>query len=158
MNHSKIFIPPLILIALILISIIKVQAQISQDAHFDRLTSENQVLVKGLSQNWVFTMIQDKYGYIWMGTWDGLNKYNGYEFTIYNEANGLSNHTIRSLFEDRDGNLWVGTSEGLNMMDRKKQMFVRYKLPTDTLNSFRSSITALIQSRDGSVWNGNGAG
>lgn len=142
----------------VLIFISAAQAQLTDDVHFDRLTSENQVLVKGLSQNWVYSMVQDRYGYIWLGTWDGLNKFNGYDFTIYNENNGLSDHTIWSLLEDKDGNLWVGTNDGLNILDRKTQMFLSYNPPIDTQNIYSNRINDIIQSHDGMIWIGTGAG
>ena len=49
---------------------------------FNHLASENIKLEKGLSQNWIYNIWQDQYGYMWFGTWDGLNKYDGYNFTI----------------------------------------------------------------------------
>ncbi|OQX74208.1 MAG: hypothetical protein B6D64_13110 [Bacteroidetes bacterium 4484_276] len=57
---------------------------------FDRLTSENMVLQKGLSQNTIYCLLQDRQGYMWFGTWDGLNKYDGYQFTIYDKHTGLA--------------------------------------------------------------------
>ncbi len=130
-----------------------------QNVKFDRLFSENIKYVKGLSQNWIYDIHQDSYGYMWFATWDGLNKFDGYYFTIYNEADGLSDHTIYCILEDDSGLLWLGTGNGLNRFDRKTQQFTQYTdLPVDTNNLFHNRILSLIQSRDGYIWLGTGAG
>lgn len=82
----------------------------------------------GLSQNVVLCMLQDREGYIWMGTEDGLNRYDGYEFRHYkhNEDEGsISNSFINSLVEDKDGNFWIATADGLNLYDKNKDRFTR---------------------------------
>jgi len=72
---------------------------------------------KGLSQSWVMCTAQDSLGFMWFGTSDGLNKYDGYNFTIYTQHNGdtnsiISNH-IQALEVDEKGDIWVGTNAGL---------------------------------------------
>lgn len=130
-----------------------------QNIKFDRLFSENIKYVKGLSQNWIYDIHQDSYGYMWFGTWEGLNKYDGYHFTIYNVENGLSDHVIHCILEDNEGQLWLGTGNGLNRYDRKTQQFTQYtSLPGDTNNLFYKRVLSLIQTRDGSIWLGTGAG
>ena len=68
----------------------------------------------GLAQSTVETMIQDRKGYIWIGTNDGLNKYNGYDFKVYRhdekDINSIANNYIVDLQEDKSGNIWVGTA------------------------------------------------
>ena len=60
---------------------------------------------QGLSQSTVTCILQDKYGFMWFGTWNGLNKYNGYDFTVYKpeiyDTTSISNNVIRSIYEDR---------------------------------------------------------
>lgn len=90
------------------------KSQEKQEFLFDFITSDNQILQKGLSQNSVYCLLQDRQGYMWFGTWDGLNKYDGYNFTIFNMQHGLSNETINTMVETDDGNLWIGTENGLN--------------------------------------------
>ena len=126
---------------------------------FDRMFSENIKYVKGLSQNWIYAIHQDKYGYMWFGTWEGLNKYDGYNYTIYNVQDGLSDHTIHCILEDEDGFLWLGTTRGLNKFDRTKQQFTQYlNLPGDTSNLYYNRIHSLIQAKDGKIWLGTGSG
>ena len=55
-------------------------AQTGLDINFDRISSENYIVAKGLSQNSAYCITQDSRGYIWIGTWDGLNRYDGYQF------------------------------------------------------------------------------
>ncbi len=130
-----------------------------QNVKFDRLFSENIKYVKGLSQNWIYDIHQDSYGYMWFGTWEGLNKYDGYRFTIYNVENGLSDHVIHCILEDNEGQLWLGTGNGLNRFDRKTQQFTQFtNLPGDTSNLFYKRVLSLIQTRDGNIWLGTGAG
>jgi ligand-binding sensor domain-containing protein len=134
-------------------------SQENEKIKFDRLYSENIKYVKGLSQNWIYAIHQDRYGYMWFGTWDGLNKYDGYNYTAYTVANGLSDHTIYCLLEDDEGILWIGTGRGMNKYDRKEQKFIQYtRLPGDSANLYHERVLSIIQSHDGSLWLGTGGG
>lgn len=100
-------------------------AQIS-DIRFHHLTIED-----GLSQSTVQTIYQDQEGYIWFGTQDGLNKFDGYDITIYKhdpeDDYSLSHDDIRVIYEDKRGNLWIGTQvRGLNLYDREMDRFIHY--------------------------------
>jgi len=101
-------------------------------AQFEHLSLEH-----GLSQTTVKCILQDRKGYLWFGTSDGLNKYDGYNFTIYRhnslDAHSLSDDNICAIAEDKSGALWVGTTRGgLNRFDRAGEHFVRYTLPVPT--------------------------
>ncbi len=84
----------------------------------------------GLSQSSVYTIIQDHFGFMWFGTGDGLNKYDGYEFKIYrhNTSNifSISNNSIRSICEDKTGNIWIGTDKGINKFNPKTNKFYNH--------------------------------
>lgn len=114
---------------------------------FERLGTENFRLKKGLSQNTVNCILQDSYGFMWFGTWDGLNMYDGYETTIYkpnlyNRQDDISYQTITWISEASDGTLWIATEKGLNSFNRENQKFKRYlhnpadkhSISSDTLN------------------------
>jgi ligand-binding sensor domain-containing protein len=134
-------------------------AQKFDNVHFDRLSTENEKIVQGLSQNWIYCVLQDKYGYMWFGTWDGLNKYDAYEFTTYNVEDGLSDHVIYSLLEDDEGYLWIGTEKGFNKFDRKTQTFTQYiHIPGDSNSLVNNRVNSIIQARDGTFWLGTGGG
>jgi ligand-binding sensor domain-containing protein/signal transduction histidine kinase len=85
----------------------------------------------GLSQSTIFAMMQDQLGYLWLGTIDGLNRYDGYEFKVYvnesEDSTSISDNFISALYEDDEGYIWVGTVNGyLNRFDRKTDVFKRY--------------------------------
>ncbi|MCD4747478.1 MAG: histidine kinase [Bacteroidales bacterium] len=138
---------------------IELIAQQLDNIKINHFSSENVKLEKGLSQNWIYSIVQDSNGYMWFGTWDGLNKYDGYNFTIYNIENGLSNQTINTLFEDSHGVLWIGTENGLNKLDRNSQTFKQYKHnPNDTNSISDNRITSIIEDNNGFLWFGTRAG
>lgn len=124
----------------------------SHSFSFNVITSENPMLQKGLSANTVYCVLQDHYGYMWFGTWDGLNKYDGYNFTTYNRKDGLSNETINTLLETEDGNLWIGTDEGLNYLDRDTDRFTSfYHNPDDSTTINSNKINFLYQDNPGHI-------
>ncbi len=92
---------------------------------FNHLTSK-----EGLSQSSVIAIHQDKLGQIWMGTRDGLNKYDGTKITVYrsepDNPKTISNNDILAIQEDAEGYLWIGTYNGLNKYNPKTNMFTRY--------------------------------
>jgi ligand-binding sensor domain-containing protein len=147
------------ILILIGLSIGFLSAQKVDNIKFDRLTSENIKLEKGLSQNWIYDILQDQHGYMWFGTWDGLNRYDGYNFTIYNEENGLSDHTIYSFLEDKDGFLWITTDNGFNKFDRKTQAFRQfYHIPEDTNSLINNIVNCIIEDDEGYLWLGTAHG
>ena len=81
----------------------------------------------GLSQSVVMCSLQDRIGFMWFGTQDGLNLYDGYRFRVYkhnpDDPNSISGNWIQALYEDRKGDLWVGTTAGLNRFDRETERF-----------------------------------
>jgi len=97
-----------------------------QNLKFEHLNSD-----QGLSQNNITCILQDSRGFMWFGTPEGLNKYDGYTFTVYrnDRANksSLSSNFITDIIEDTKGNLWIATSGGgLNKFQRETEKFTRY--------------------------------
>ena len=82
---------------------------------------------EGLSQSKISAMLQDSRGFLWVGTEDGLNRYDGYDFINYThepfEVNSLSNNCINAICEDKNGILWIATNKGLNCYDVKNAKF-----------------------------------
>ena len=109
----------------------------------------------GLSQGMVFALLQDREGFIWMATKDGLNRYDGYEFKVFTNDpynnQSLSSNTITRLFEDSKGRIWAGAENaGLNIYDKKKGAF--YRIENSTTNSKSISgnnISAIVELPDG---------
>ena len=134
-------------------------SQEPESVKFKRLASENIKLEKGLSQNWVYSILQDKYGYMWFGTWDGLNRYDGYNFVTYNVEDGLSDHAIYSLLEDDEGIIWIGTDKGFNRFDRETRTFKQYLHNSDSTNGLiNNRVNDIIQTEDGKIWIGTSDG
>ncbi len=125
---------------------------------------ENLSLEHGLSQSSVLSIIQDDKGFMWFATEDGLNKYDGYKFTILrhdpNDPNSLSHTWILSLFRDRSGILWIGTfNEGLNKYNLEKEEFTHYLTDPSNPNSLSNNIVrAIHEDRSGVLWIGTDSG
>ena len=86
----------------------------------------------GLSQSEVTCLLQDRQGFLWIGTRGGLNRYDGHTFRIFQNqignANSLINNSIESLFEDSKGNIWIGTkSNGLSCYDPEFDRFEHFQ-------------------------------
>jgi ligand-binding sensor domain-containing protein len=119
---------------------------------FKHLLSENVTLQKGLSQNSVYSIEEDRDGLIWIGTWDGLNVYDGYSYTIFGKEQGLSNETIRTLHYS-GGYLWIGTENGLNRMDiENRAVEVFYARENDTASLTNNWINHIYEDLDGRIW------
>ena len=92
---------------------------------FKRITTED-----GLSQNIVRTVIQDRFGYMWIGTDGGLNRFDGDGFILYeNDADdptSLSSNQVWAILETRDGSMWIGTDDGLNRLNPGSRDFTRF--------------------------------
>ncbi len=111
----------------------------------------------GLSQSRVHTILQDSLGFLWIGTQDGLNKYDGYSFDHFRyqpDAISLSNNNIHCLAEGRDGVLWVGTDYGLNKLNRLGGYHWTYLIPinSDSASYEKPAIYAVLEDDEGYVW------
>lgn len=110
----------------------------------------------GLSDAIINYVYQDSFGYMWFATNDGINKYDGYEFTIYrnnqNDSLSLSNNTVLVIFEDSNKNLWVGTRNGLNLFNREFDNFTRFAVNLNDSNSLTNNyITGIIEDNN-NIW------
>jgi len=112
---------------------------------------------EGLSQNTVFCLLEDKYGFIWVGTEDGLNKFDGYDFTYFqhenNQPNSISHNQVNALFENSDGKIWVGTYDGLNVYDRETETFTRLNTSLKKSDP-NEQITSIFKDKKGNIWVG----
>ena len=111
---------------------------------------------KGLSQRSVMAILQDKKGYVWFGTRDGLNKFDGNKFVIYRhqsgDKNSLSNNYIQTIYQDSKGSLWIGTQDGLNQYNPEQNNFIQYKY-SDSKNSIQANIIwDITQLDESTIW------
>ncbi len=117
---------------------------------------------QGLSQSAAQCLAQDAQGFIWVGTQDGLNRYDGYAFKVFraapSQADGLSDSYITALCADR-ASLWVGTLRGLNRYDPGTAAFARFHARSEGEDSpARDRITALHADASGTLWVGTPRG
>ncbi len=107
---------------------------------------------EGLSQTSVITILQDYKGYLWFGTRDGLNKYDGSKFITFRHNSedplSLSHSWITCIFEDTDNNLWIGTKNGLNKYNPEKENFTPYKHKANAQSVSDNEICDVIQIDD----------
>jgi len=122
--------------------------------YFDHLTTED-----GLSREHVRRIVQDKKGFMWFGTANGLNKYDGYSFKVYtNDSTSspyLTNNFILSLIEDQYGRLWIGTMHGLNVFDLKTNKIFHFRHSPDNDKSLAGDwIRCIYEDSRGNIWIG----
>ena len=131
------------------------------------LKFEHLSLEEGLSQNSVFCIFQDRKGFMWFGTEDGLNKYDGYTFTHFkndpDNPYSISHNNVWAICEDPDENgkiFWIGTNGGgLNRFDLETETFTHYKHHPDSQNSLsHNNILTLYIDQAGILWIGTNAG
>lgn len=111
----------------------------------------------GLSHPTIYKIFQDSRGFMWFGTYNGLNKYDGYDFTEFTSTetnkSGLSNYRIRTIFEDSKNNLWFGTFNGLNKFIPENNSFKKY-FPENNSNSIAGRHVCSIIEENHSLWIG----
>lgn len=105
----------------------------------------------GLSSNSVRAIMQDKYGFMWLGTDDGLNRYDGTTIKVYNLNPQGSNDYISSLYDTTD-NIWVGTEDGVYIFDYETESFELFKVLTARGDSIKSNVNHIAEDRDGNLW------
>lgn len=122
---------------------------------FDRVTTAD-----GLPEQYVMSMAQDHFGYLWFGTAAGLARYDGHGLKIYRahpeQAGALASASVISLLVDRDGTLWVGSDVGLSRFDRATETFTHYHPDPGDQNSLGGSVVKEIYEDDeGILWIGH---
>jgi two-component system sensor histidine kinase ChiS len=121
-------------------------------------------LEQGLSQSVVIDIIQDRKGFMWFATQDGLNRFDGYEFVVYrrdpDNPNSLSDSFVQAILEDSSGAVWIGTNiGGLNRFDRESEQFTHFQNdPQDPRSLSDNDVTTIYQESSGVLWVGTVGG
>lgn len=108
----------------------------------------------GLSQNTVHAIFQDKLGFMWFGTKDGLNRFDGTSFKIFKFSPGenLRDNVFHRILQDRQDNIWVGTDDGVYIYDPRKEEFNRFELTTPDNVSIDGVVSDMLEDKDGDIW------
>jgi len=118
--------------------------------HFDKFTIQD-----GLPSNVIYSLLQDSKGYLWVGTTNGLAKYDGYKFTVFKQTddeNSIKGHKIETIFEDSAGYIWVGSS-CLSKYNREKDTWESYTFHKEGKKSSSNDfIRSIIQENDSILW------
>jgi ligand-binding sensor domain-containing protein len=165
----------MILISLIVVAVSQSQPTLSASHHtlpfkFDRIS-----VADGLPNQYVNCIVQDKYGFMWFGTKDGLCRYDGQQFKIYKsipndstslmsseiqlhrhssrEVHSLPGEEIVDIYEDRSGNMWIATNKGVAKWPRWKKPFRHFTHDTESANRINNAeVTGIDQDENGDLW------
>jgi signal transduction histidine kinase/ligand-binding sensor domain-containing protein len=136
----------------ILIIISVNSALYTQSLHFNHITTAN-----GLSNNSVNDILQDRTGFLWLATDDGLNRFDGYQFKVFRHStdknNSISDNSLLSLMLDSKDNIWIGSRSGwLNCYDPVKDHFTKWEIESEVIKE--NSITSLYEDSRQKIWIG----
>lgn len=125
---------------------------------FDKLTAED-----GLSSNHISYIFQDKKGFLWISTQDGINRYDGYDFKHFRHlpgnTNSLSDYAAGHIYEDLEGNFWIATRNGLNVFNPDTETFIHYNPQKDsTILLGSEKIVCTTEDKYGNIWIGTRKG
>jgi ligand-binding sensor domain-containing protein/signal transduction histidine kinase/CheY-like chemotaxis protein/AraC-like DNA-binding protein len=144
----------LFLSVLILFTVLK---SFSEDKYFDKID-----MTTGLSNNTALCLLEDHEGYIWIGTRDGLNKYNGVHFEvfkhIFEDSASLVNNQVNCLLETENQEIWMGTANGLSMYDTQIKRFRTFDLLRDESTLSRIFVRTIFETHDKKLWVGTTRG
>jgi len=123
---------------------------------FEKINRSN-----GLSNSRISSIVKEKNGFVWIGTRNGLNRYDGTSMKVYNKQNSkLSTNDVSDLFIDSKGRIWIATwGGGLNLYNALKDTFVTYKFDENNLNSIASNeVNTIFEDSKGNLWLGTEKG
>jgi PAS domain S-box-containing protein len=126
----------------------------SQDGHirFRHLTTQ-----QGLSQSEILSSEQDALGFLWFGTADGLNKYDGYNFRVYrhdpDNSSSISDNEVMALMDDLAGGMWIGTAGGIDVLNMETEQWAHFNSDNSNTKTLSDNyITDLYQDSQARIW------
>ena len=117
--------------------------------------------LNGLPDERIRSIYQDHYGYIWIGTMNGICRYDGYNFKNFykaSNANSISGNWAYTITEDAHFNIWIGTNEGFSRFDHEKETFINYQLPNEQKTQVSKRVNTLHFDQQGMLWIGSKQG
>ena len=124
----------------------------------DRVISRRYVMENGLSSNRVYSIVQDSLGFIWFGTNDGLNRFDGLDFRKYyytgEDGDGMSSNSVRWLLISRDNRMWIALDNGVDVYDPQTGVFSHFDVRTDTGEAISGRVLRIAEDADGELWIG----
>ncbi|MDR1762946.1 MAG: response regulator [Dysgonamonadaceae bacterium] len=146
----------LLSITLLILGFAFCRAEFPQFSRFDKITQED-----GLSSNHILSIFQERAGWMWIGTNLGLNRYDGYRFTVFKHGTAkgsLLGELVRCVYEDSKDRLWIGTERGgLNLFDREQESFSHLRLK-DSAKDTIFSANSITEDENGRLWVGTNRG
>lgn len=116
----------------------------------------NMAVEDGLSQNMVYSIMQDKTGFMWFGTMDGLNRYDGIQFRIFKKGNGelhtIGSNKIFSMLQNEDEKIWIGTANGIYIYDPLYESFSRFNVQSTEGEEIDGIVRDLKSDKEGNIW------
>lgn len=129
----------------LVLSLLLIELSFAQPYYFRHYQVEN-----GLSNNAVLCSMQDRLGFMWFGTKDGLNRFDGYSFRVFHSdpdnPSGLGSNFIRALCEDKNGKIWVGTDQGIFIFNPDLESFSLFS------NKIVNEVLDIQEDLDGNIW------
>lgn len=151
---------PIVTITIALVITFSAFSQTENDYFFDNYDTRN-----GLIHSYVLSIFQDSRGLIWVGTYGGVQAYNGYEFNQFNivgkkeKYNLLTNNVVHCIFEDNEHNLWFGTERGINIYNpRSGNILTYYSEPGEKKHLSSNNIRSIVQDSSKNIWIGTFGG
>ena len=132
---------------------VRAQVMLPHNLYFTHIGVED-----GLSQNTVCSILQDHLGFIWLGTKDGLTRYDGYRFRVFKhdvaDPFSIGNNFIRVLYEDKGGLIWIGTNLGVYIYDPRTEKFRRFDAATQRGDIISREVSCIRSDAEGCLWIG----
>ncbi len=155
----------LIQASLMLLGVLYVKNGYAQKFKFvyEDITTEVVRIEKGLSQNSVRCIFQDRDRFMWFGTWAGLNRFDGLKFDVFlpeigENGNSIGNQTVNAILQDKNGFIWIGTESGISRLNPKTFEFTNFNnIGNSLIKNYRDTITSLEMIND-NIWIGTQKG